>query len=409
MEDLITLLNQNKQWIFSGIGVTILGLFFRKKITPLIKNNLIAKNRGLNIAIGDDSKIENIQTQKTGDFSTSIQVNGDYISGITYKDARSIALDVFKANAQIYTDTALQTINNRAAEITDELFKMIYADLPEKLEKLIEPSIQEAILNSQKAYAKNDSKILKQQLIELMRQRLQTDESNIEQIILDEALTILPKLTSKHMDVLSLHFSIIRLRRNNINSRPSFFHMIENDVLPFLFEGFTASHLYEHLQYTGCTTILSEGSTYKPPEELYYNNYNGLFNTGFTREEFDEYMKIDTTQFNEIITVCQLDSTRFQLDALNVSVLENQINKYNFEQHKDKLLQYFNQTTMSMQEMKEDIIKNYSQFKTLSESWGTSRSFKALSLTSVGLAISILNFNIKTGNNVSLKDFLDSY
>lgn len=407
MLEILKVLYENIQWIFSGVGVTLIGLFIGKKASCAIKNRQISKSGGTNIAAGTDILSDNIQTQTTGNNSTSIQVNGDYNSGISYQNARDIALDVFKANTQIFTNEALKTINKRASDISNDLFRMIYTDMPETINKLVEPAVQEAILNVQKAYSKNNSNILKSQLLDLMKQRLKSNEADIEQIVLDETLTVLPKLNSKHMDVLSLHFSVLQIRRVNIYNRTNFIKMIKNEVLPFFFAEFTSDSIYAHLQYTGCTTILSEGSTYKNPADLYKTNYIGLFNKGFTKDEFDNYMGFDTIKINQIITQCQLEERKYQLNAMTPETLIDNINKNHLEEYKDKLLQFYTQTSMSEQEIIENLNLTFPEFEKFDNLWNSTRSFKAMSLTSVGLAIAILNFNLKTGQNILLKDYLE--
>lgn len=407
MDKFLNTLYENIQWIFSEIGVTLLGLLVGKKASTTIKNKQASKAGGTNIAAGTDILSDNIQTQTTGNNSTSIQINGDYTSGITYQDALDIALDVFRANSQTFTNEAIKTIDERASDISNDLFRIIYTEMPDTINKLVEPAVQEAILNLQKAYAKNDSDVLKAQLLNLMKQRLKAQETNIEQIVLDEALTVIPKLNNKHMDVLSLHFSILQLKRTNINNRTNFINMIETEVLPFFFDEFATDSIYAHLQYTGCTTILSQGSTYKHPAELYTTNYIGLFNKGFTKKEFDEFMECDTNNLQQIITQCQLYPSKYQLNAMTLDTLISSIEEYHLDDYKEKLIQFYNQTSMSQQE----IIKNLNQlfpiFERFDDLWNNTRSFKAMSLTSVGLAIAILNFNLKTGQNISLKDYLE--
>ena len=87
--------------------------------------------------------------------------------------------------------------------------------------------------------------------------------------------------------------------------------------------------------------------------------------------------------------------------------LISSIEEYHLDDYKEKLIQFYNQTSMSQQE----IIKNLNQlfpiFERFDDLWNNTRSFKAMSLTSVGLAIAILNFNLKTGQNISLKDYLE--
>lgn len=226
----IKIVYENIQWIFSGIGVTLISIFLGKQITKSLKNRQTGKKGSVNISMEENNSIGNIQTQNAAKNSTNYQINGNYNTGLSYQDARDISLDVFKANAKTYTEEAKKIIEERAAEISEDIFKTIYIEIPVAIKKLVEPAVQEAILNAQKAYAKNASPVLKIQLVELIKQRLQAEENDIEQIVLDEALSIIPKLNSKHMDILSLHFSMLKHRNNQLCNRESFFDYIEKEI-----------------------------------------------------------------------------------------------------------------------------------------------------------------------------------
>ena len=65
---------------------------------------------------------------------------------------------------------------------------MIYNELPNTVEKLVEPSVQDALLRVQKEYAKNNDPKLKERLIELLKNRLKVDEQDMETVVLDEAM-----------------------------------------------------------------------------------------------------------------------------------------------------------------------------------------------------------------------------
>ena len=66
----------------------------------------------------------------------------------------SVALDVFKANSSVYTEIAKRTIDERVTDITDDIFTMIYNELPNTVEKLVEPAVQDTLLKVQKRICK---------------------------------------------------------------------------------------------------------------------------------------------------------------------------------------------------------------------------------------------------------------
>ena len=313
----------NVQWIFSGIGVAVISILGGKAAVKKVKRKQKAKNQGVNISSDKDINSENILTQTAGENSKNLNVMGDYHEGLSYKDARQVALDVFKANSSVYTEIAKKTIDERVVNITDDIFTMIYSELPDTVEKLVEPAVQDTLLKIQKEYAKNDDPALKERLIALLKNRLKADEKDMETIVLDEALEIVPKLTGIQLNILSLNLTVLRILHHEVTNRDTFFHMLTSKILLFYSNHMSKTMEYAHLQYLGCTGILSEGSTYKPIEEIFRNRYAGLFSRGFSREEFYEYMGIEIQEFQQLITTCQIDKEKYQLRRTSAFPMRN--------------------------------------------------------------------------------------
>lgn len=396
----------NVQWIFSGIGVAVISILGGKAAVKKVKSKQKAKNQGVNISSDKDINSENILTQTAGENSKNLNVMGDYHEGLSYKDARQVALDVFKANSSVYTEIAKKTIDERVVNITDDIFTMIYSELPDTVEKLVEPAVQDTLLKIQKEYAKNDDPALKERLIALLKNRLKADEKDMETIVLDEALEIVPKLTGIQLNILSLHLTVLRILHHEVTNRDTFFHMLTSKILLFYSNRMSKTIEYAHLQYLGCTGILSEGSTYKPIEEIFRNRYAGLFSRGFSREEFYEYMGIEIQEFQQLITTCQIDKEKYQFNAMNENVLKYSISQSGKQEYEEKLLQYYKEHIMEVKEIKDDISSHVQGFEELADFWKKTSEFKSMNLTSVGIEIGLLNYNLQTGSKIQWKDFI---
>ena len=396
----------NVQWIFSGIGVAVISILGGKAAVKKVKSKQKAKNQGVNISSDKDINSENILTQTAGENSKNLNVMGDYHEGLSYKDARQVALDVFKANSSVYTEIAKKTIDERVVNITDDIFTMIYSELPDTVEKLVEPAVQDTLLKIQKEYAKNDDPALKERLIALLKNRLKADEKDMETIVLDEALEIVPKLTGIQLNILSLHLTVLRILHHEVTNRDTFFHMLTSKILLFYSNHMSKTMEYAHLQYLGCTGILSEGSTYKPIEEIFRNRYAGLFSRGFSRKEFYEYMGIEIQEFQQLITTCQIDKEKYQFNAMNENVLKYSIAQSGKQEYEEKLLQYYKEHIMEVKEIKDDISSHVQGFEELADFWKKTSEFKSMNLTSVGIEIGLLNYNLQTGSKIQWKDFI---
>ena len=396
----------NVQWIFSGIGVAVISILGGKAAVKKVKRKQKAKNQGVNISSDKDINSENILTQTAGENSKNLNVMGDYHEGLSYKDARQVALDVFKANSSVYTEIDKKTIDERVVNITDDIFTMIYSELPDTVEKLVEPAVQDTLLKIQKEYAKNDDPALKERLIALLKNRLKADEKDMETIVLDEALEIVPKLTGIQLNILSLNLTVLRILHHEVTNRDTFFHMLTSKILLFYSNHMSKTMEYAHLQYLGCTGILSEGSTYKPIEEIFRNRYAGLFSRGFSREEFYEYMGIEIQEFQQLITTCQIDKEKYQFNAMNENVLKYSIAQSGKQEYEEKLLQYYKEHIMEVKEIKDDISSHVQGFEELADFWKKTSEFKSMNLTSVGIEIGLLNYNLQTGSKIQWKDFI---
>ena len=95
-----------------------------------------------------------IQKQEGGNYSQNIQVNGNYTCGITYTEARQIALDVFNANCQTLMQEAARVSEIRANKIVDDFAIKLFEEHPELSHRLQEPSIQYSTFSVIKNYVK---------------------------------------------------------------------------------------------------------------------------------------------------------------------------------------------------------------------------------------------------------------
>lgn len=347
----------------------------------------------------------NVQKQNGGDNSQNIQVNGNVTCGLSYADARQIALDVFNANCQTLMNEAARISEIRANKIVDDFIKKLFEEHPNLSYRLQEPSIQYSTFSVIKNYVKTGDEDLKERLLKMLMYRMEVEDRSIEQIVLDEAIEILPKLTQDLINILSLVFSAIYLS-HNINNLETFNDFINNKLMVF-YPDRTSDAIYAHLQYTGCCTLLSEGATYKPFPSIIKHRYSGLFNKGFSKELLEQTLSVNYEQISPIVTNCQQNKNLLQFNALNESVLNSVISKYNLRHLSNKIIQLHKQTEMSDDEIATYLCTTNSKMNAFMEEWkGNRSSLKSIVLTSVGYAIAILNYNIKTKANISFNGFI---
>lgn len=349
--------------------------------------------------LGSDMK------QQGGDASQNIQVKGDFYNGITEENARKIALDVFKANFCELSVIAAQKTMERIVEMNEKFLKKCFSEIPQFVQKLQEPSIQLSIFDVQKEYAKTGDEELEERLLNLLIERIKSEERSLTQIILDEALHVLPKLTNEQVDVLTLAFSIIEVQHSSGLNLKSLIDAIDNEILAFYPKERITHAFVTHLQYTGSCVILSGGKPFNLLEDIFLGRYNGVLNNGFTEGEFRKEIDENFQKYESIIVKCQQNPNNVQFNSMTRMELEQKINKKGLETKKNEILKLWDRSTMTRQEVKQFFNTHNPRFEDLSQYW-KSTNLRTVSLTSVGLVIAILNFNKKTGSNLSIDQWL---
>lgn len=342
---------------------------------------------------------DKITKQEGGENSTNLQGQSIVINqGISYQDAKNIAIDVFKSNYLELSEKAASTARQRAEELVDDFITQLQERSPQAINLMEEPGMQHAIFTAQKEYAKTGDKDLSDMLVDILVDRATQQERNLKQIVLDESLATVPKLTSNQLDTLTIIFLIKYSRNRGIVSVASLKNYLENQIQPFL-AGLSKEHsLYQHLEFAGCGSI-SMGSN--QIENIYLQTYKGLFCKGFTREQFEVIGK-RIEDFPTLIMPCLHDNTKFQIASIDDDVFEEKANSVALsDEDKNLIMPFLNNCQMNASEAKE-VIKAQGEFlEVLFDVWENS-SLKNMTLTSVGIAIATANLRRKSGQSVDL-------
>ena len=92
---------------------------------------------------------------------------------------------------------------------------------------------------------------------------------------------------------------------------------------------------------------------------------------------------------------------------MNDLVLQNIVKANHIDDLADKISKFNKQFEMNNEEIKSYLCKINPQMNELLEEWKEERSsLKSMALTSVGYAIAILNYNVKTNESISFEGFI---
>ena len=242
-------------------------------------------------------------------------------SGISYSDARDIAIDVYKANYLKLSENAAKVARQRAEELTDQFLSELKLRNADAIASVESPGMQHALFLAQKEYARTGDKDLESLLVNILVDRAGTASRSIKQIGLDEALTGAPKWTAENMDALTINFLITQTQNHMVQNLDTFFAYLDSHIAPFVQTLTINTSCYEHLEYTGCGALTHIGSL-KPIGELYGLTYRGLFLKGFDEEEWKKQFPDRPDLLEWAVTNCQQDSSKSQVNAMNEDVLD---------------------------------------------------------------------------------------
>lgn len=336
MEKIMNFFKENMNWIFDGIGVATLtffiSFFIKEKIQKSIENK--GKNNIQKNIEGDNKGNQEIVNSPN---AQPILVQGDYINGITEKDAKEVALKVFKANFMELSQTANDLAIQRAEELTNDFLGGIFKQSSEMMEKFAEPAFQYSFINAQIQYAKVGERITKEILIEALNKRITMPEQTLKQKILDETIVNISKITPAQMNFLTLWYVIIFIEEP-IGNKKELGEFINNKILKFYSSDYNNNLFFQYLYYTGCAKVLSAGGTFKPIEEIFKNHYSGIFSKGFTEEEFKNKVDINIEKYNKILMKCLNDSEKLQFSTINEEFLRKIIKDFNLSESENNII-----------------------------------------------------------------------
>ncbi|WP_298785263.1 LPO_1073/Vpar_1526 family protein [uncultured Marinococcus sp.] len=343
--------------------------------------------------------------QKSGDNSTNIQAERLEYTGLSYKDAKDIALDVFEDNFYRLSETANETAKNRAVEIVETYLNELKKEDIKALNQIQNPDVQYNLYNIQMAYARSGDKDLGDLLVELLVDRTKTDSRNLKQISLNEAITVLPKIDKRQIDLLTIMFVINQITFKTITSKEMLSKLFSEYIDAFLPLEIPTENHFLHLQYANCIIVGGASvSLYK----VFSSKFRGFFQNGIELSEFSSKTKsLTNEQKKELFVKCLNDDARYQINALNKQELEEKFTKLGVsKQTSNELNAFFESNNMDESTFYQTIKKKYTDFTRLDELWSSTLATYSV-LTPVGKTIAHANLKQNSNFNADLKIWLD--
>ena len=224
--------------------------------------------------------LNNEQNQQGGENAINAQAGRDVIfQGVTYTEARQIALDVYRANALELQGIAQRIAIERAEHLVDDFLTKMQAKGVQHIEQAANPDFQHTLFEAQKAYARSGDSVTEAVLVDLLVQRASESPRNLKQVVLTEAVTAVTRLTPQQIDLLSFIFSLRHCTTHGLTSRLQLFGPVTTAarLVSAVPEGEAA---YTYLVYAG---VAKDSLMKVPLQTIFRQEYPGLLSRGFEK------------------------------------------------------------------------------------------------------------------------------
>jgi hypothetical protein len=294
-----------------------------------------------NIIINGVGKVEiNHNTQQ-------LQVSNMTIN-IFPSEVQHMMLDIFEANFYKLSQSSAQKAARRAEEMTNEFLQKLYSQIPNKENKLQEPAVQYSLFNALKEYAKTGNTELKEQLLDLLLQRINSDERSLKQIVLDKAIDTLPHITLQHVKSLTFIFMIENLAQKVVQNKDT----TENSL-----------------------------------------NLNKFVNNLHVFSDIP-HRNVRKTINTHLVGFGCVHETNYYTDGLYPTRnIENIVSKYYGRE-----IDNYNEMRPMIESLDTNLAKWYGAWKMAAT--------PLTKLTTIGIVIAVTNYNRQTNSNINLDDFL---
>lgn len=312
----------------------------------------------------------------------SVQFHNHY--GISIADVKAIALELWEKEAPRLTRIAETQAQERAARIRQNAVDAIATENPEGIQQAADVDFQHALLSIQRDYARSGDDNLGSVLVRLLVDRSRQPERNLPQLILNEALGTVSKLTFEQIRTLSLVFAIRFSPLVDVPTPADFLDRLDRVYRQFA-DLKTSVASIQHMDYAGCGSI---GQGAISLNDSLKARYRGLFQSAFFPSEktIDKFAHFE--EFG-LLRPSFHERDRFEINATNDAELALKLEGADREtaRHAQVLLA---QNTWSDHTIKDWIVRKRPYMDLLFQLWDHG-NLSHFNLSRVGMVIGHAN------------------
>lgn len=352
--------------------------------------------------------------QEVADVQNSVvnQAQGDIIihNGITAETAMEICKCVVRSELAIYTQQANETAHKRLDEISEKTIDRISSLKQELLQRFNEPAIQIALNETFKSHIAVGDEEVEENLIDLLIERLNVQDRTTEQAIIDEARSIIPKLSPAAIALVTvLVFSKLIFPYNKSKYEEL---IIKLSPIIHRIQNITALDA-EYLKQVGCGSgnhMMVVNSSF---EKTLMTDYELIFREPLSLEDFNKiqqkYSNGDLNRFRVILSLFDNIGNKMLFKIPKQQSIDEQV--YNIINQNDisSIIGDYKSYTRAYSE---DEIKNY--FINIDNNWQyvfqlfNKKHIQGFRLTPVGVYIGIRQLSKICGEPIPIELFFQS-
>jgi hypothetical protein len=304
------------------------------------------------------------------------------MSPIWWSACQGVALDVFRNNFVELGRTAADIARGRAERLTDEFLVELERRLPAGLQAASDPDMQRALFNAQSEYACSGEADLQNALVDLLVDRAAETGRGTRTVVLNEAITSAPKLTTAQRRAIAVCF-ITKYTgwRAPLNVDHFYAVDVDQNILRLADELPRHQSAYQHIDYVGAGSV---GIGDVSLGRALLAHAPGCFTRGFTREEFPTLQ--DLLDDGRLIGPCIRDDSRFQILVMHPDQIEGLATAAGMADRANDLAAAFPRGQLAHLEIEDELVSRLPQAAELLDAWRNT-ALKDLTLTSVGIAI----------------------
>jgi hypothetical protein len=196
------------------------------------------------------------QTQEAADGAVAVQAGRDVVMhvGVTPDEVRALASDTFKADFVKMLGMAEAIAEARANKVLDAFVEQIERVNPSALTYANDPDFRYTLYTAQKTAARSGDGKLEDLLVELLVERACEAPRTLIQLVLNEAIEVIQRISNAQINALTLTFVLRHLLLDSA-SFDALIKAMDVYVQPFLSEVGGSYASLSHLEYTGCGTL----------------------------------------------------------------------------------------------------------------------------------------------------------